>query len=189
MESLVNAVALHGYSILFLVVLAESLGLPVPAALGLLVAGGASSRGTLHPGECLACAIGAMLIGDNLMFLMGRYTGWWLLGALCRVSMNPEACILRSADSFYRRGRVMLLFAKFLPGVNTMAPPLSGSMGMPLFQFFGLDATGALIYILSYFGTGYLFSDFLKVIMNGYSTVGSTAGWLVLSLFLAWLGN
>src|SRR5271165_4206855 len=189
MESLVNAVALHGYSILFFVVLAESLGLPVPAALGLLVAGGASARGTLHPGECLACAIGAMLIGDNLMFLMGRYTGWWLLGALCRVSMNPEACILRSADSFYRRGRIILLFAKFLPGLNTMAPPLAGSMSMPVWQFLALDSAGTCIYILTYFGAGFIFSDFLAVIMRSYSAFGSVVVWLVAALFVIWLGN
>lgn len=189
MEWLVNAVALHGYSILFFVVLAESLGMPVPAAPALLVAGGASARGTLHPGESLACAIGAMLIGDNLMFLMGRYTGWWLLSALCRVSMNPEACILRSADSFYRRGRIILLFAKFLPGLNTMAAPLAGSMNMPVAQFLALDSGGACIYILTYFGAGFIFSDFLAAMMRSYSAFGSAAAWGIGALLALWLGN
>ncbi len=126
MESVVLAVAKYGHSILFFVVLAESLGMPIPAALGLLVAGGASARGALHPGLMIATAIGAMLIGDNLLYFTGRFTGWRLLSFLCRLSLNPEACILRSADTFYRRGRVILLFAKFLPGLNTMAPPLAG---------------------------------------------------------------
>jgi membrane protein DedA with SNARE-associated domain/rhodanese-related sulfurtransferase len=189
MESLVTGIALHGYSILFFVVLAESLGLPLPAALGLLVAGGASARGTLDPVESLACAIGAMLIGDNLMFLMGRWTGWWLLSALCRVSLNPEACILRSADSFYRRGRIILLFAKFLPGLNTMAPPLAGSMGMPIAQFLALDSAGTCIYILTYFGAGFVFSGFLATIMRSYSRLGSVAGWAIAALFVVWLAN
>ncbi len=64
MESLVLAVAHYGRPILFFVVLAEALGLPIPAALGLLVAGGASARGTLHPGEMIATGMTAMLIGD-----------------------------------------------------------------------------------------------------------------------------
>ncbi|MES1260849.1 MAG: VTT domain-containing protein, partial [Acidobacteriota bacterium] len=136
MESLVLAVAHYGHSILFLVVLAEALGFPIPAALGLLVAGGASARGALQPGEMIATAIVAMLIGDNLLFFAGRYTGWALLNLLCRLSLNPEACILRSADAFYRRGRIILVFAKFLPGLNTMAPPLAGSMNLPFRQFF-----------------------------------------------------
>jgi membrane protein DedA with SNARE-associated domain/rhodanese-related sulfurtransferase len=189
MEYLISAIGQHGYSILFFVVLAEAIGLPVPAALGLLVAGGASARGTLHAGEAIGIAVCAMLIGDNLLFLLGRWTGWWLLGFLCRVSLNPEACILRSADSFYRRGRIVLIVAKFLPGINTMAPPLAGSMNMPAAQFFVLDGAGTLLYILSYFGAGFLFSGFLRSIMRGYSAVGSVAGWVVLSLFLLWLGN
>src|SRR3954470_5111235 len=159
MDQLVSAIAQHGYTILFFVVLAEAIGLPVPAALGLLVAGGASAQGTMSAGHCLALAFAAMLLGDCLMFLMGRYTGWWLLNILCRVSLNPEACILRSADSFYRRGRILLVFAKFIPGINTMAPPLAGSMSLPFPQFFVLDLAGAVLYTGAYAGAGFLFSD------------------------------
>jgi hypothetical protein len=99
-ESLVSAIAQHGYSILFFVVLAEAMGLPVPAAVGLLVAGGASASHHLNAGQALLFAVSAMLLGDNLLFLLGRWTGWWLLGVLCRISLNPEACIMKSADSF-----------------------------------------------------------------------------------------
>ena len=76
MESFAGAIAQHGYSILFFVVLAESIGLPIPAAIGLLVAGAASAKGPLHVGEVLLMAYSAMLIGDNLLFLGGRATGW-----------------------------------------------------------------------------------------------------------------
>jgi membrane protein DedA with SNARE-associated domain/rhodanese-related sulfurtransferase len=189
MEQVVLAVAKYGHSILFFVVLAESLGFPIPAALGLLVAGGASATGTLSPGVMIATGIGAMLIGDNILYFTGRFTGWWLLGVLCRISLNPEACILRSADTFYRRGRVILVFAKFLPGLNTMAPPLAGSMGLPFAQFFPLDLAGASLYILTYFSIGYLFSDFLGVIVHGYSTFGTVVGWLATGFFVVWFGN
>ena len=96
---------------------------------------------------------------------------------------------MNSADSFYKRGRIMLVFAKFLPGINTMAPPLAGSMNMPRLQFIALDFAGAAVYILTYFGVGYLFSDFLSVIMRGYSVVGSFAGWAIGLLIALWLGN
>jgi len=49
------------------------------------------------------------------------------LGLLCRLSANPETCILRSAEYFYRRGKQTLLFAKFIPGINTMSPPLAAA--------------------------------------------------------------
>jgi len=139
MESWISGLALHGYSVLFAAVFLEAVGLPIPAALALLIAGGASARGSLQGSYALGGAFLAMIAGDTLMFAMGRYTGWWLLGVLCRISLNPESCILRSADSFYRRGRALLVVAKFIPGINTMAPPLAGCMNMSLTQFLGLD--------------------------------------------------
>jgi len=69
----------------------------VPAALALMIAGGAAARGVLQAPNAFGAALLAMLAGDTLMFLLGRYTGWWLLGILCRISLNPESCILRSA--------------------------------------------------------------------------------------------
>jgi membrane protein DedA with SNARE-associated domain len=49
---------------------------------------------------------------------------------------------MRSADSFYRRGRTLLVIAKFIPGINTMAPPLAGGMNMRLATFLRLDLAG-----------------------------------------------
>jgi membrane protein DedA with SNARE-associated domain/rhodanese-related sulfurtransferase len=188
MEFLARAVGQHGYSILFTIVFLEAIGIPVPAALGLLIAGGTAAHGTLSPATCLVLALCAMLAGDTLMFLLGRYTGWWLLGVLCRLSLNPEACILRSADSFYKRGRALLMVAKFVPGINTMAPPLSGSMGMPPLQFFGLDLIGAMLYAGVWFGLGFLFSGALNSISRGYSAFGNIVSWVIGAALLIWIG-
>jgi membrane protein DedA with SNARE-associated domain len=76
------------------------------------------------PWAAVLVAVPAMVLGDTIMFFVGRVSGWALLGFLCRVSMNPETCILRSAESFYKRGKATLLIAKFVPGLNTMAPPI-----------------------------------------------------------------
>jgi membrane protein DedA with SNARE-associated domain len=187
MEFLATAVAQHGYSILFTIVLLEAIGIPVPAALGLLIAGGAAAMGTLAPAKCVAFALTAMLLGDTLMYLLGKYTGWWLLGMLCRISLNPEACILQSADKFYKRGRALLVVAKFLPGINTMAPPLSGSMSMPPLQFFGLDLMGATLYTSVWFGGGFLFSGFLSAITRGYSAFGNVVSWVVGAGVVVWI--
>src|SRR5258708_34478685 len=104
------------------------------------------------------------------MFLLGRYTGWWLLGILCRISLIPESCILRSADSFYRRGKTLLVIAKFIPGINTMAPPLAGSMNMRLRTFLRLDLAGAALYIGSYCIVGVVFSYGLEAGARGIGT-------------------
>jgi membrane protein DedA with SNARE-associated domain/rhodanese-related sulfurtransferase len=187
MESWISGLVLHGYWVLFAAVFLEAVGLPIPAALALLIAGGASARGSLQGSYALGGALLAMIAGDTLMFVMGRYTGWWLLGVLCRISLNPESCILRSADSFYRRGRALLVVAKFIPGINTMAPPLAGCMNMGLTQFLGLDLAGAALYAGAYFGVGFLFSGALEAITRGYQTFGRVVGWLVMCLIVGYV--
>src|SRR5437763_1309401 len=139
----------HGYSILFALVFAEAMGLPVPAALALLVAGASSAKGSLHLGFVLLTSFSALVLGDALLFLLGRYTGWWLLGILCKLSLNPDSCILRSAESFHRHGRTMLVLAKFVPGVNTLAPPLAGGRNMRFVSFLALDLAGASLYAVA----------------------------------------
>jgi len=84
--------------------------------------------------------------------------------------MNPETCILRSAESFYKRGKTTLLVAKFVPGVNTMAAPLAGSMKMPFLEFVRLDLVGALLYTLTYILVGYVSRDFLAAVLNSIYT-------------------
>ena len=187
MGSVNAALMQHGYLILAVVVFLEAIGIPVPAAIALLVSGGAAARGVLQIQYVAGIAVVAMMAGDTLMFLLGRYTGWWLLGLLCRISLNPEACILRSADSFYRRGRTLLVIAKFIPGINTMAPPLAGSMNMRATTFLRLDLAGALLYTGSYLLVGYLFSGALDAVTRGYDSAGRVVGWVVLALIIGYL--
>jgi membrane protein DedA with SNARE-associated domain/rhodanese-related sulfurtransferase len=187
MESWISGLAAqHGYSILFASVFLEAIGLPVPAALALLIAGAAGARGSLDVRYAVGGALFATLAGDTLMFMLGRYTGWWLLGLLCRISLNPESCILRSADSFYRRGRMLLVIAKFIPGINTLAPPLAGCMNMRLAPFLRLDLAGAALYVSVYFGIGFAFSGALEVVTRGYHTFGRLMGGIVIVLLSAY---
>jgi len=183
MNDLLAMMARHGYALVFGTVLAEAVGLPVPAALALVAGGAAAASGTLSAAVLLGVAMIALLTGDILLYVLGGYMGWGLLGALCWLSMNPESCILRSAEAFYRRGKTTLLISKFIPGVNTMAAPLAGSMKMPLLQFLRFDVAGALVYAAAYLALGFLFRDFLKIIVNGFVAAGHIAeGALLLAL-------
>src|SRR3974390_1251801 len=126
MTDLLSMMARHGYALTFALLLAEAVGLPFPPAIALVAAGAAVAGHALSGPGVLIAAMVALMIGDIAQFWMGRYAGWALLGFLCRLSINPETCMLRSAESFYKRGKLTLLFAKFIPGVNTMAAPLAG---------------------------------------------------------------
>jgi membrane protein DedA with SNARE-associated domain len=167
-----SLMARHGYVLTFGLLLAEAIGLPFPAAIALVAAGATVAAHGLWGPYVLLAAITALLLGDTVQFWLGRYMGWALLGFLCRVSINPETCILRSAESFYKRGRVTLVVAKFIPGVNTMAAPLAGSMKMRFWQFLQLDFIGSLVYAVTYLLVGYLSRDFLAAILRGFRAAG-----------------
>lgn len=188
MDSLLPLITQYGYPLLALVVFLEAIGLPVPAAPALLAAGAAAAKGILNPWQCLGAAAAAMMAGDILLFFLGRWTGWWLLGILCRVSMNPEACIYSSASQFYKRGRVALLIAKFVPGLNTMAPPIAGSMNMHPLVFLRYDLGGALLYVLVYGLLGYSFSGAIGAIAEWLGTLGRALSFVVAFVAVVYVG-
>lgn len=179
MPDILAMIEKYGYASLFAALLLEAIGMPIPGALALLAAGAASSTGAMHPLLAITVALTALLIGDTILFLTGRYSGWSLLGFLCGLSLSPEACILRSAKWFYKRGRATLLFAKFLPGVNTMAPPLAGSMHMRISQFLRFDVVGVFLYAAAYGALGYLFRDVFRMIAGSLQTFGHAVAWVV----------
>jgi membrane protein DedA with SNARE-associated domain len=172
MHPLLSIMARHGYALTFGLLFAEAAGFPLPAAIALVAAGAAVASHTLWAPGIFAASLAALLAGDAAQFWLGRYAGWALLAFLCRLSMNPETCILRSAESFYKRGKVTVVIAKFIPGINTMAAPLAGSMNMRFGQFLMLDFAGSLLYSATYLSVGYLSRDFLAATLDSFRAAG-----------------
>jgi len=179
MSDVVAIIAKYGYQSLFLALFLEAIGLPIPGALALLAAGAAVAGGAMRIAIALPGAVLAMFLADTLLYLAGRYSGWGLLAVLCGLSLSPEVCILRSAKWFYQRGRMTLLFAKFVPGINTMAPPLAGSMNMRVRQFLRLDLAGVLVYVLCYGAIGFLFRNVFQALVGGLQAFGQVMEWLI----------
>ncbi|HEY4011650.1 MAG TPA: VTT domain-containing protein [Acidobacteriaceae bacterium] len=188
--SLLAAVQNHGYAATALILLLSSCGLPLPLSIVLLTAGAAAHSGSLNLALVILCAATAALVGDTIMYLGGKFTGWWLLAGLCRISINPETCIFGSARSFYKRGPRTLLFAKFIPGLGTVAAPLAGSLNMRMTRFLKLDACGVLLYTTAWSTAGFLFAPFLRLIIRwvvgvGHFTAATLSGLAI--LYVLWL--
>jgi membrane protein DedA with SNARE-associated domain len=188
MSHLIFLIERHGYLVIFLFVLAEALGLPLPASIALIAGGAAVASGVLSAPLVIVAAITALLLGDSTFYFLGRYTGWSLLGFLCKVSVSPETCILRSAEMFYKRGKATLVFSKFIPGVNAMAAPLAGSMQMRFRQFIGLDLAGATLYVVAFSALGYLFHDFVAAIAHGLTAAAHMTSLGLLLMLTAFVG-
>src|SRR5277367_6877103 len=187
MNDLLALIVRHGYAVVSLVVFAEAIGVPVPGAVALVAGGAAAASGRLSAPVVVLFAVVAMLIADTMLYLLGKHTGWTILKFLCRVSIDPENCVLKSAESFYKRGRETLLIAKFIPGVSSMAAPLAGSMKMPYLQFLGLDFLGACLYALAYGAVGYIFRDFVGKIVDGFRAAGHAVEIVVVAGVIAFI--
>jgi membrane protein DedA with SNARE-associated domain/rhodanese-related sulfurtransferase len=182
---LIAVIAHHGYAVTAIVLFLAAAGLPLPVSITLLAAGAASRHG-LQLGIVLPLAWAAAVAGDTLLYFGGRYTGWWLLSGICRMSMDPERCIFRSADYFYSRGQKTLLFAKFIPGLGSIAAPLAGSLNMRFWRFFRLDALGAAIYCTLWTAAGYVFSRFISDIAEWIERASHAVLFVVLLLALGY---
>ena len=173
---ILGIVAHHGYAVVALVCFLASAGLPLPISIVLLGAG-AAAHSSLNLFLLLPLAWLCAVSGDSLLYCGGKYTGWWLLSGLCRMSSNPESCIFRSAAYFYRRGPKTLLFAKFVPGVSSMAAPLAGSLNMRYLRFLRFDAVGALTYI-----SVWIMADIVRWVQ----ALGHAVAFCVLALVVAY---
>jgi len=152
----------HGYTVLFAWVLAEQLGLPLPAIPILLAAGALAGAGRMNLAAALALTLAAALLSDTLWYEIGRRRGHRILNLLCRVSLEPDSCVRKTENVFGRHGAKALLYAKFVPGLNTIAPPLAGVFQLRLPHFLLYDAVGSLLWAGAFIGLGWLFSDQLE---------------------------
>jgi membrane protein DedA with SNARE-associated domain/rhodanese-related sulfurtransferase len=181
--SLAAWVAAHGYLSVAVLLFISALGLPLPVGLALILGGAAAHGGSLSLWVLIPLAILAENAGATILYTGGRMTGWWLLGRLCRLTIDPEVCIFRSADFFYVRGPRVLLVARFIPGLNSMAPPLAGSLNMRPGKFWRLDILGATLHVLAWTSVGYFLSHYIKAVTSALAVVGHVAlGFVLLAL-------
>ncbi len=178
MHSTLEFVLRHGYTLVFLIVLTEQAGLPIPALPVLLAAGALAGQGKLSLPLALALAVAASLIADFVWYELGRYRGHSILRLLCRISLEPDSCVRRTENLFAQRGARSLLVAKFIPGLSTASATLAGMLRMRLWRFFAWDAAGALLWAGAFAGTGFIFSTQLDRVAVYAQRLGS--GLLVL---------
>jgi membrane protein DedA with SNARE-associated domain len=177
----------HGYLVVFALVLAEQIGLPLPALPILLAIGALSGEGRYSAWLALAVAVAASLLADLFWYGLGRRRGHAILKLLCRISLEPDSCVRRTEQVFARHGARTLLYAKLVPGLNTAAPPLAGLLGMPLRRFLLYDAAGAALWAGPFIGLGRAFDDQLMGILALAEGASTAAGATVLGLLLLYI--
>ncbi len=185
MGFLLRAFVHHAYAILFGWVLMEQAGIPIPSAPVLLAAGTMSAAHRLHVAFVLPVVLLACLLSDSMWFLLGRRYGTRIVNVLCRMSLEAASCVTRTQGNLSRRGGTTMLYAKFVPGLSTMAAPLAGQAGLSYPMFAMYDLAGSLVWASAWLFGGRFVGDVVDRSSRWFAVLAHAAAPLVLLAVVA----
>lgn len=174
-------------SVVFVNVLLQQLGLPLPVVPTLLLAGSLAEGGD-RLAVVLLAAVSASVIADWIWYWLGRRFGYRIMTLLCQLSINPSSCVSQTEARFLRWGIWSLLVAKFVPGFSTVAPPIAGALRMRQGGFLAAAAGGAAIWAGTALVGGWLLRDSVHAAIRALDAHTSEVALVFASLVAVWLG-
>ena len=178
----------HGYFVIFVWVSLDQAGLPLPAIPVLLTAGVLVGMGEMALVPVILLTILASVPIDLFWFWLGRLRGARVLQLLCMLSLEPDHCVRNTESVFKRLGPVSLVVGKFVPGLQTLAPPMSGLTGISILTFLFMDILGALLWAGIFVGLGMYFHTEVESIIGAAAEFGLVAGLCLASVIAAYFG-
>lgn len=188
MALLLDLIAQYGLAFVFVCVLVEQAGAPIPAYPVLLVTGALAARGEFALPALLATAVVACLLADSAWYAAGQRVGTRVLRVLCRISLSPDGCVRQTESIFERWGAPSLMLAKFVPGFASVATAMAGSTRVRWASFLFFDAIGAALWAGLALAIGWLFSAAIEdvlLVLEEWGRWGLALIAAVLVLFVA----
>lgn len=172
MDFIINLIREYGVGIVFLNVLIEQLGAPIPAYPVLMVTAAIQGGALQHQLILVLVAVGAALMADYVWYQLGRRYGRRVLSRICRISLSPDSCVQNTEAVYSRWGAKSLLVAKFVPGFASIASALAGAVGTTPGRFIVFDGLGALLWVGSAVFLGSLFSSTVEDLLAVLAQLG-----------------
>jgi membrane protein DedA with SNARE-associated domain len=173
----------HGYWTVFVALLLENAGIPVPGETILLFASFlAFSEQDLRVPYIILVGICAATLGDNIGYIVGYRGGRRLLDRYRHFFRIPDHMISRGERAFEKHGSLTIFFARFVFGMRIIAGPLAGVMRMPWKRFVVFNFLGAALWVTVITLVGYKFGEEWEGLIKVMGRVN-----LVIGLFAAYL--
>lgn len=154
----------YGYLLVFVLVLLDNTGLPLPGEPVLLVLGFLARTGHVDLVGGIAAATAGAMLGDNASYWVGRLGGLGILRTYCHVTLGSPGCVDKALAYYRRFGRITVVLGRFVIGLRAFLVPLAGSARMPYGQFLLFDTMGTLSWSALFIGAGYLSGGHLELI-------------------------
>ena len=187
MQFLVELVQRYGVGLVFVVVLIEQIGLPVPSYPVIIVTAALAAHGGAGVARVIASAVLACLLADVGWYRVGARFGRRVLTLMCRISLSPDSCVRQTESIYEQWGAPSLLVAKFIPGFATVATAMAGVVGVGLLGFAFFDLAGAALWAGVAAALGWVFRDAVGdvlAVLESAGRLGLAAVALAFALYL-----
>jgi membrane protein DedA with SNARE-associated domain len=177
----------YGYLVVFLLVMLESIGLPVPGETALIAA--ALYAGTTHKLEIwaiVAVAAAAAIIGDNIGYSIGRYGGARILLRYGHKIHLHEGRLKIGIWLFRRHGGKVVFWGRFVSILRTWAAFLAGANHMEWRRFLFFNAAGGIVWATLYGVVYYVFGATLKKLSTTIDVTIGIGSVALLIAFVVW---
>lgn len=187
MDTLLYLIQNYGLWFVFIAVLLDQGGIPVPAYPSIILASALTVQagGSLWP--LVLVAVVAALGADLLWYAGGRRFGGRLIRLMCRLSLSPDSCVATTRGFYLRWGAPALVVAKFVPGFAAIATTLAGQLRTRLVRFAFYDGIGALLWATVAVVLGAVFHEAVRGVLAQLETLGRVGLLLVLGSIILWV--
>ena len=178
-----------GPGLIFLNVLMDCAGLPLPSFPLLLLCGALLAKGGPALYVILPLALAGALCADLFWYFLGRSKGRRLLATLCKMSLSPDSCVRQTESIYLRFGPASLLVAKFVPGFAVIAASMAGQMRISFLTFLLIDTLGILLWVGTVVTLGVLAGPLVNDLVTALQAFGKWGLMLLagaLFAYLAW---
>jgi membrane protein DedA with SNARE-associated domain len=175
----------YGLIALYLIVMLESGGVPLPGETALIAAGIFASRGDLPIAGVIAVAAAGAIVGDNLGYWVGRTGGRKLLERFGPLARWSEPVLPWSERFFHRHGSKTVFLGRFFAVLRVTAAWMAGVSRMPWWRFLAWNAAGGICWALLVGLLSFYFGHAAGDAVNRYGLIGGAAIAVVAMLGLA----
>jgi membrane protein DedA with SNARE-associated domain len=147
------------YLVIFGILLACGLGLPIPEDITLFAAGLLSYYGLTEVWVTIGICFLGVILGDSIVFWLGAKYGRKLTKKWFFHKLLPDDRLNLVKRKFHDRGNKVIFAARFMPGLRAPIFFSAGTLHLPYRVFLFYDGTAALISVPLIIGAVYHFGD------------------------------
>jgi membrane protein DedA with SNARE-associated domain len=144
LETIQSLATQYGYLAVFVGILLENLGIPLPGETITIVGGFLAGSGALNYWFVLGSAAMGAFIGGIGGYFVGKYGGWKLILAGAKIFRIQEIQLEEIKTKFSENAVKAVFFGRFIPLVRIFSSPMAGVVEMPFTKFLGVNLAGAM---------------------------------------------